>query len=232
MKSRLRASFLFLFLVALVIAIPAVAVEPTKAPAQQSPAVAQRVPAAQAIAEMRKVECVVQGNPVEFPDDLYIKNAGNAVIAKGWIVDWSIPNTSRKGKYTLAADLAVGAGVLASGQLPGGHPAGQIAPCTVAAPATLQVAPVRAKTPVHVLKPTFDCIVQGTPVEFPNDIVITNKSAITVAKGKTLHWEIPNSGRLGDWVLPEDLLGGKSIMAPEVVGGGYPAGAKCNVTLK
>jgi hypothetical protein len=62
--------------------------------------------------------------------------------------------------------------------------------------------------------------------------MFTNKGTTTIAKGKTIHWTIPNTSRQGDWVLTQDLLAGKSVFASGVVGGGHPAGAKCTAVLK
>lgn len=239
MNSRSRISLLLVVLIAVAFALPATAADPatTKQTTQTTRPTAKPAAGATVPVPIKRVECVVQGSPVEFPDDLYIRNTGNFVFPKGWDVSWSIPGTSRKGTYKLTADLAVGSGVLASGQLPGGHPAGVKADCTCAEPQGFSpVQPKMVARPVHtpVAVPLYKlgCVVQGTPVEFPDDVNITNNGTSTVKKGKTLHWEIPNTSRKGDYVLTQDLLAGKSVFVSGALPGGHPAGAQCTVTVK
>ena len=169
--------------------------------------------------------CVVQGTPVEFPDDILIKNSGVVVVSKGTKIHWQIPNTSRQGDYTFDADLAPGASKMLSGVLPGGHPAGAV--CTVTIKPTLVHGPVVA-VPV---KPSFTCVVQGTPVEFPDDIVIKNSGVVVVAKGTKIHWQLPNTSRQGDYTFDADLAPGASKMLSGVLPGGHPAGAACTVKV-
>lgn len=227
---KLRLSLLVL--VVLVLAVPAIAADP-QPQAQVAKPQAQLAQGAVQVAPIRKVECVVAG-ATEFPTSMRIHNVGNAVIPKNWVVNWSLPNTTIKGKYTLTADLPVNGYVMASNQMGGGRPAGEVLTCSVAEPAMLT--PSKVPRVISTTKPValaqFDCIVQGSPSEFPDDIMITNKGATTVPKGKTFHWTIPNTSRQGDWVLTSDLLAGKSVFASGVVGGGHPAGAKCTAVLK
>jgi hypothetical protein len=71
-----------------------------------------------------KVECKVQGTPVEFPDDILIVNSGNVTIAKGQKISWKVPKINKTGIHTLAADLLAGKSVFVDGALPGGIEAG------------------------------------------------------------------------------------------------------------
>jgi hypothetical protein len=228
----LKWSILVIAGLTLIFAAQTFAADP-KTTTQTTPAATARPPAgAVEVVQIRKVECKAEGAG-EFPTSLQIHNTGNAAIPKGWIVSWSFSSPARSGKYTLLAELPLNGYVMAANQMPGGHPGGQIATCTVAAPqiSPAQMQAVRKPVAVSMIQ-TFDCVVQGTPTEFPDDIVITNKGAGTIAKGKVFHWTIPNTSRQGDWVLTQDLLGGKSVLASGVVGGGHPAGAKCTAVLK
>lgn len=227
---KLRLSLLVLAVV--VLSVPAFAADPQPQTQVAKPQAAQVQGGAQVV-PIRKVECVVAG-ATEFPTSMRIHNVGNAVIPKNWVVNWSLPNTSLKGKYTLTADLPINGYVMASNQMGGGRPAGEVLTCSVSEPAMLT--PTKVPRVVSTTRPPallpFDCIVQGTPVEFPDDILITNKGTTTVAKGKAFHWTLPNTNRQGDWVLTEDLLPGKSVFASGVLPGGHPAGAKCTAALK
>ena len=68
--------------------------------------------------------CTVQGNPTEFPDDIYIQNTGQTAVAQGKVLHWSIPNTTRQGNHTLASELGAGKGISLSGVIGGGMSAG------------------------------------------------------------------------------------------------------------
>jgi hypothetical protein len=77
-----------------------------------------------------KLECKVQGTPVEFPNDIYIKNLSAATIAKGTKIAWSVDGTDRSGEYELTAALGGKKGVLVGDVIPGGMEAGR--PCKAA----------------------------------------------------------------------------------------------------
>jgi hypothetical protein len=203
-------------------------------PASQAPQ-AQQTPATQTAvgtvpAPIQRVECVVQGTPVEFPDDLYIRNTGNVKLEKNTKIDWEAVGTGRKGRYTLPTDLNPGAGTFASGVVAGGLGAGHVCTCKIV---ESQIAPGMSRTRVPI-KPIyrFSCQVQGTPVEFPDDLYIMNTGTTIVAKGKVLHRSIPNTTRQGDHSLTEDLAPGKGLMLPSVLPGGVTAGVQCGVTVK
>jgi len=233
MKNRSRIALMLFTILAVIVAAQAFAADPQTVAPASSKSVAQQTGATQVV-QIKRVECVVAG-ATEFPVSIQIHNTGTALIPKGWLVNWSIPNTSRSGKYTLKADLAVNGYEMASNQLPGGHPAGAVVTCSVSEPLVATARPV--KKPVVVQTPVaqlvqFDCVVQGSPVEFPDDVLITNKLTNTVAKGKTIHWSIPNTTRQGDYVLTADLLGGKSVFVTGAIPGGMSAGVKCDAKLK
>ncbi|MGK2858610.1 MAG: hypothetical protein ACSLFQ_15520 [Thermoanaerobaculia bacterium] len=206
------------------------AAEPAK-PASQTTQQQPAMPVGTTVpAPIQKLECVVQGSPTEFPDDIHLTNAGNVKLEKGTKISWALPNTTRKGTYTLAADVAPGSGVFMSGVLGGGHPAGAVCTCSVAA--SRMMSPVQPGSMRPVLRYSLDCTVQGTPTEFPDDVYIFNKGTVAVAKGKVLHWSIPNTTRAGDYTLTEELAAGKGVFVSGAVGGGMSAGVKCGVTVK
>ena len=170
--------------------------------------------------------CKVQGTPVEFPDDILIRNAGRAVVRKGTKIHWQIPNTSRQGDYTFTADLAPGASKFLNGVLPGGHPAGATCKVTVKSAVLLKPAVV---TPRIMYK--LSCVVQGTPVEFPDDVMLKNVGASAIPAGKKIHWAIPNTSRKGDVTLTANLAPGATKFLSGVLPGGHPAGAACTATV-
>ena len=63
--------------------------------------------------------CVVEGQPSEFPNDIYIVNKGVQTIKAGTNVKWSVPLVNVSGVYTLTADLPIGKKVWLSNVLPG-----------------------------------------------------------------------------------------------------------------
>ena len=90
---------------------------------------AQMAPLANgAILKMKlKIDCVVSGTPVEFPNDIRISNPYNFAIDTGTVVAYNAP-FGNTGTVVLPA-LAPGAGFHVSNAVPGGITAG--APCTV-----------------------------------------------------------------------------------------------------
>lgn len=229
-KNSGNATLVVLMVLALFCLASAVSAEPAKPTAQTTQQQAVKPVGTTVPAPITKVECVVQGTPTEFPDDIHLKNAGTATITKGTKISWAVPNTSRKGTYTLTADVVPGSGVFMSGVLGGGHPAGVVCTCSVVTRQLMTATKPGSLRPV--LAYSLDCTVQGTPVEFPDDVYIFNKGAVAVPKGKTLHWSIPNTNRAGDYILTEQLAAGKGVFVSGAVGGGMAAGIKCGVTVK
>jgi hypothetical protein len=190
-----------------------------KTPQSRQPTAVAPAPAAP------RLQCVVQGTPVEFPDDIVLRNIGSVVVPQGTKIHWSIPGTTRQGDYAFTENLAVGASKMLSGVLPGGHAAGVACQVTFIGPIHVQAqAPMQAK-------PSLSCVVQGTPVEFPDDIVLRNAGMVIVAKGTKVHWSIPGTTRQGDYTFTEDLAVGASKMVSGVLPGGHSAGTPCTVNV-
>ena len=80
----------------------------------------------------------------------------------------------------------------------------------------------------HNLK--LACIVGGTPVEFPNDIWVTNTSSATLIKGMALTFAIPSVGVKGSFILPSNVAPGTQVKIADVFGGAE-AGAPCTIKV-
>jgi len=200
------------------------------APALQSIATAP-VATAKAQDSPVRLDCSVQGTPEELPDDVYIRNVGSAVIARGTKVDWSAAGTTQRGIFVLPVDLTPGAGTFANGVIRGGLEPGHACSCIVASASGSD--PAKPVVVYRAAPPSpLGCVVRGTPARFPDDLYVLNNGKSPVTSGTTLHWSIPNTSREGDHVLTEDLPVGKAVTIPGVVTGGMPVGVKCFVTLK
>ena len=73
---------------------------------------------------------------------------------------------------------------------------------------------------------TFDCKAQGTPVEFPNDLVVVNKGPGNISAGTKINWRMENSFAQGSYVLPA-LAPNQQAFISNANPGGLPAGTKC-----
>ena len=82
---------------------------------------------------------------------------------------------------------------------------------------------------VLVLDVAIACKVAGTPVEFPDDLVLINHGA-PLSAGTTIKWKVKSAGQ-GYVQLPSDLPTGGSMKASGVLGGGVEAGNPCTAKL-
>lgn len=189
------------------------------------------------VVDITRITCNVTEGSSEFPTGFYLMNKGNTVVKKGTKIHWELPAVApAKGDYTFAADLPVNGSVHVSSVLGPGVPAGSQCNVTVLSkPKMLSVKQPIAVKPagtVPAVPMLLPCVVQGSPVEFPNDLLITNNRTTTIPKGKIIHWSMPNTSIQGDYTLTEDLLPQKSMYMYEILGGGMSAGLKCNATVK
>lgn len=98
-----------------------------------------------------------------------------------------------------------------------------------------QVSPSDTSPQVTIQRPpvtmffSFGCVVQGTPVEFPDDIVITNKGPGTVPAGTKAKWTLAN--KTGVVTLPE-LAKGKTFFVANAFPGGLAAGTPCTAVIQ
>ena len=113
---------------------------------------------------------------------------------------------------TVAAVLAVSANVATAGNSTRQAPSKQV----------LQKAP--SKGLQYIVK--FDCKAQGTPVEFPNDLVVVNKGPGSISAGTKINWRMENSFTQGSYVLPA-LAPNQHAFISNANPGGLPAGTKC-----
>ncbi|MBF9028882.1 hypothetical protein HKCCE3408_00620 [Rhodobacterales bacterium HKCCE3408] len=74
----------------------------------------------------------------------------------------------------------------------------------------------------------FNCVVSGTPVEFPSDIYLSRAIGATPA-GTQVSYTIPG-GVTGVAVLPA-LAPGQGYRVHDVIPGGLPAGTACSAVL-
>ena len=83
-------------------------------------------------------------------------------------------------------------------------------------------------------------MLQGTPVEFPDDITIANESNnVTASTGTTIQWKVQGPvappappAFAGEHVLTGDLAPGEGLLIAGVLPGGQPAGTACEAEVK
>ena len=80
----------------------------------------------------------------------------------------------------------------------------------------------RRALPIEMI---FDCVVDGTPVEFPDDIAISHNYNFTTPAGTRVAWTAP-FGNFGRVALPA-LEPGKRYIVRHAVPGGITAGSPC-----
>jgi hypothetical protein len=71
------------------------------------------------------------------------------------------------------------------------------------------------------------CRVSGTPEGLPNDLKFRNIGDRTIPAGTRVYWMISETKEHGWFVLPQDLLVGKSILQPDVLAAGLPTTDHC-----
>ncbi|MBI4923939.1 MAG: hypothetical protein HY834_19570 [Devosia nanyangense] len=76
----------------------------------------------------------------------------------------------------------------------------------------------------------LNCAVAGTPVEFPDDLVIANAGLIDVAAGTQIQWQVAAAGQTGIAVLAKTLKPGKSVKFNGVLAGSVEIGTACAIT--
>jgi hypothetical protein len=87
-----------------------------------------------------------------------------------------------------------------------------------------------AVSPGRVTMRTLSCVVQGTPVEFPNDITIHNVGSDAINAGTTIKWMV-NPSIEGIYQLTSTLPQNKTALLADVVAGGLPAGTPCSASV-
>lgn len=82
--------------------------------------------------------------------------------------------------------------------------------------------------PLKTLNISLDCEVAGTPVEFPDDIRISNPYSFAIAAGTVASYLAP-FGNTGTVVLPA-LEPGHGVYVSNAVPGGITAGSACSAS--
>ena len=75
----------------------------------------------------------------------------------------------------------------------------------------------------------IDCVVRGTPTEFPNDIRLTNAGAATIPAGHKVRWVINAPHYEGIYTFGAALATGKNVFLNNVIPGGVAAGTPCTL---
>jgi hypothetical protein len=78
------------------------------------------------------------------------------------------------------------------------------------------------------------CKIKGNPVEFPNDLVLTNTANTAsrpLPKGTRIRWSIPKFSQQGFHVLKESLKPGASVFLSNVLPTGVEPRNSCEATL-
>jgi hypothetical protein len=84
--------------------------------------------------------------------------------------------------------------------------------------------PVRIKDQIEQ---KVACSVAGTPVEFPNGILIRNSGLITIPAGRIVRWTINTPKHSGTHTLTAPLAQGETVLLPNVTSG-IQAGVACS----
>ena len=73
------------------------------------------------------------------------------------------------------------------------------------------------------------CRVSGDPVDFPDDLWVTNRGPWAVPAGTRVSWWV--SGRAGEHVLKKPLEVGRGVRVPRALPGGSPPGGPCQARV-
>jgi hypothetical protein len=74
---------------------------------------------------------------------------------------------------------------------------------------------------------SLSCAVAGTPVEFPDDILIANSGLIEIPVGTQIVWQTKAPNLQGTTILAKTLKPGKSVKLNGVLAGGLSPYTKC-----
>ena len=78
-------------------------------------------------------------------------------------------------------------------------------------------------------QPHLDCRAHGTPIDFPDDIIVTNEGPGFVRAGTKIRWQM-DGGSQGIHVLPA-LAPSESTYIFKANPGGIPTGRKCKADI-
>lgn len=81
----------------------------------------------------------------------------------------------------------------------------------------------------QAFQPKLDCHAHGTPIDFPDDILVTNEGPGTVRAGTRIRWRM-ESGNDGTYALPA-LAPKESTYIFAVNPGGISTGSRCTAGI-
>jgi hypothetical protein len=82
---------------------------------------------------------------------------------------------------------------------------------------------------LQIYAPKLNCFIGGTPVEFPDDVVLANVGVSTIQPGTKVHWSIQNYQ--GDYTFSAPLTPNHVVSISGAVGAHLGAGTPCNVNF-
>ena len=110
--------------------------------------------------------------------------------------------------------------------------AAAIAATGIAATAYAQQGPKLIKRETVKMNPfvVLGCEINGSPAEFPNDLVFTNTSQKVLPAGKKIQWRTHGPVYQNSYTLKADLKPGAGVRAFDVLPGGIEAGKPCSAS--
>ena len=111
------------------------------------------------------------------------------------------------------------------------HAGGSTTTAATIAPLQAHSAPSADKVANYLPILRVGCVANGTPSEFPNDILFTNKGSKLNA-GTKLRWTFSSPNHTGTFTLASALNPGASVRASNVIPGGIEAGRYCSVVTR
>lgn len=87
------------------------------------------------------------------------------------------------------------------------------------------------KVPNRTIHYSLQCRAQGTPVEFPNDVVVINSGVGTIATGTKIEWKMTQGNFSGVYTLSSPLAPKEGAFISSVLPGGVPAATPCTAKV-
>lgn len=82
---------------------------------------------------------------------------------------------------------------------------------------------------LQVYAPKLNCFIGGTPIEFPDDVVLANVGVSTIQPGTKVHWSIQNYQ--GNYTFNAPLTPNHVVLISGVVAAYLGAGTPCSVNF-
>ena len=101
---------------------------------------------------------------------------------------------------------------------------------TTVAPSESATKPLMKPGPDLTLSVKVGCVVRGTPVEFPDDIFLSNDGTATIPAGFKVEWEVAAPPTSGIHTFAAAVAPGTGVFVQGALPGGVPAGVACTAT--